>query len=157
MLKIVSNLFVLIFALVFVYWGIKFVEFGWYQESELAELPMPFIFVGSAARRRELGDLPGRNLLRQYPHRGREGRRGRELWLQTRPYSHRAKHLGVREWPDGKPFDEWDRYGAVELDVPSNVEINKKNKAWAADAIAEGTDGEKRSGRSRATGSARSD
>lgn len=45
MLKIVSNLFVLIFALVFVYWGIKFVEFGWHQESELAELPMPFIFV----------------------------------------------------------------------------------------------------------------
>ena len=45
MLKIVSNLFALIFALVFVYWGIKFVEFGWYQESELAELPMPFIFV----------------------------------------------------------------------------------------------------------------
>jgi TRAP-type transport system small permease protein len=24
---------------------VKFVEFGWYQESELAELPMPFIFV----------------------------------------------------------------------------------------------------------------
>ena len=45
MLKIVSNLFVLLFALVFVYWGIRFVEFGWYQESELAELPMPFIFV----------------------------------------------------------------------------------------------------------------
>jgi TRAP-type transport system small permease protein len=45
MLKIVSNLFVLIFALVFLYWGIKFVEFGWYQESELAELPMPYIFV----------------------------------------------------------------------------------------------------------------
>ena len=45
MLKIVSSLFVLIFALVFVYWGIKFVEFGWYQESELAELPMPYIFV----------------------------------------------------------------------------------------------------------------
>ena len=35
----------LIFALVFVYWGIKFVRFGWYQKSELAELPMPFIFV----------------------------------------------------------------------------------------------------------------
>jgi len=44
-LKIVSSLFVLIFALVFVYWGIKFVEFGWYQESELAELPMAFIFM----------------------------------------------------------------------------------------------------------------
>src|SRR4030095_7861970 len=44
-LKIVSHLFVLIFALVFVYWGVKFVQFGWYQESELAELTMPFIFV----------------------------------------------------------------------------------------------------------------
>ena len=44
-LKITSNLFVLIFALVFVHWGIKFVQFGWYQESELAELPMPFIFI----------------------------------------------------------------------------------------------------------------
>ena len=44
-LKIISSLFVLIFALVFVYWGIKFVEFGWHQESELAEMPMPFIFV----------------------------------------------------------------------------------------------------------------
>src|SRR6266481_5952993 len=50
MLKIVSNLLVLIFALVFVYWGIKFVEFGWYQESELAELPMPFIFVAWPGR-----------------------------------------------------------------------------------------------------------
>jgi TRAP-type C4-dicarboxylate transport system permease small subunit len=45
LLRIVSHLFVLIFALVFVYWGIKFVQFGWYQESELAELPMPFIFI----------------------------------------------------------------------------------------------------------------
>jgi TRAP-type transport system small permease protein len=44
-LRIVSNLFVLVFALVFLAWGIKFVEFGWYQQSELAELPMPFIFV----------------------------------------------------------------------------------------------------------------
>src|SRR3954467_15473012 len=45
MLKIVSNLFVLIFALVYHHWGIKFVEFGWHQEAELAGLPMPFIFV----------------------------------------------------------------------------------------------------------------
>jgi TRAP-type C4-dicarboxylate transport system permease small subunit len=44
-LRIVSHVFVLIFALVFLYWGIKFVQFGWYQESELAELPMPFIFI----------------------------------------------------------------------------------------------------------------
>src|SRR6476646_3253884 len=40
-LRIVSS----IFALVFLFWGIKFVEFGWYQESELAELPMPFILI----------------------------------------------------------------------------------------------------------------
>lgn len=43
-LRIVSSLFVLVFALVFVYWGAQFVRFGWRQESELAELPMPFIF-----------------------------------------------------------------------------------------------------------------
>src|SRR2546430_9388528 len=23
----------------------------------------------------------------------------------------------LAKWPDGKPFDEWDRYGAVELDI----------------------------------------
>ena len=44
-LRIVSNCFVLLFALVFVYWGTQFVRFGWQQESELAELPMPFIFL----------------------------------------------------------------------------------------------------------------
>jgi len=44
LLRVVSSLFVLIFALVFVYYGIAFVQFGWYQESELAELPMPYIF-----------------------------------------------------------------------------------------------------------------
>ena len=45
LLRIVSNLFVLAFALVFVWWGIEFVRFGWNQSSELAELPMPFIFL----------------------------------------------------------------------------------------------------------------
>jgi TRAP-type transport system small permease protein len=44
-LRILSHVFVLIFAVVFLHWGIKFVQFGWYQESELAELPMPFIFL----------------------------------------------------------------------------------------------------------------
>ncbi len=38
-------MFVLVFALVFVWYGIKFVQFGWDQTSELAELPMPYIFV----------------------------------------------------------------------------------------------------------------
>ena len=45
LLRIVSNLFVLVFALVFVWWGIEFVRFGWNQNSELAELPMAFIFM----------------------------------------------------------------------------------------------------------------
>jgi TRAP-type transport system small permease protein len=44
-LKIVSGIGVLVFALVFVWWGIQFVRFGWDQTSELADLPMPFIFV----------------------------------------------------------------------------------------------------------------
>ena len=44
-LQIVTNLLVLVFALVFVWWGIEFVRFGWDQSSELAELPMVFIFI----------------------------------------------------------------------------------------------------------------
>jgi TRAP-type C4-dicarboxylate transport system permease small subunit len=43
-LRIVSNTFVLVFALVFVWYGIRFVKFGWDQNSELAELPMLYIF-----------------------------------------------------------------------------------------------------------------
>jgi TRAP-type C4-dicarboxylate transport system permease small subunit len=46
LLRIVSNVFVLVFALVFVWYGIKFVQFGWSQNSELAEMPMAYIFVG---------------------------------------------------------------------------------------------------------------
>jgi TRAP-type C4-dicarboxylate transport system permease small subunit len=45
LLRLISNVFILLFALVFVWYGIKFVQFGWNQNSELAELPMPFIFV----------------------------------------------------------------------------------------------------------------
>jgi TRAP-type transport system small permease protein len=45
LLRIVSNVFVLVFALFFLWYGIAFVQFGWHQSSELAELPMPFIFV----------------------------------------------------------------------------------------------------------------
>src|SRR5881397_3559790 len=40
LLRIVSNVFVLVFALVFVWYGIRFVQFGWDQTSELADLPM---------------------------------------------------------------------------------------------------------------------
>ena len=45
LLRVVSNVFVLVFALFFLWYGIKFVQFGWHQNSELAELPMPFIFL----------------------------------------------------------------------------------------------------------------
>ena len=44
-LQIVANTFVLTMAVVFVWWGIQFVRFGWDQLSELAELPMPWIFI----------------------------------------------------------------------------------------------------------------
>ena len=45
LLRIVSHVFVLVFALVFVWWGIEFVRFGWDQLSEIAELPMWTIFL----------------------------------------------------------------------------------------------------------------
>jgi TRAP-type C4-dicarboxylate transport system permease small subunit len=45
LLRIVSLVFVLAFALVFIWYGIKFVQFGWNQTSELADLPMTWIFV----------------------------------------------------------------------------------------------------------------
>ena len=45
LLRIVSNTFILVFALVFIWYGIKFTQFGWSQTSELADLPMGWIFV----------------------------------------------------------------------------------------------------------------
>ena len=45
LLRMVSMVFVLAFALVFVWYGIRFVQFGWNQSSELADLPMTWIFV----------------------------------------------------------------------------------------------------------------
>jgi TRAP-type transport system small permease protein len=44
-LRLVSQLFMFGFALVYVLWGVQFVRFGWNQESELAELPMTYIFI----------------------------------------------------------------------------------------------------------------
>jgi len=44
-MRIVSMIFVLVFALVFVWYGYAFLMFGWNQTSELADLPMGFIFV----------------------------------------------------------------------------------------------------------------
>ena len=45
LLRIVSMIFVLVFALIFVWYGIKFVQFGWNQTSELADMPMTYIFI----------------------------------------------------------------------------------------------------------------
>ena len=45
LLKIVSGVFVLVFALVFVWWGVGFTQFGWNQTSEIADLPMWMIFI----------------------------------------------------------------------------------------------------------------
>jgi TRAP-type C4-dicarboxylate transport system permease small subunit len=44
LLRVVADLFILALALVFVWYGIRFVQFGWDQTSELAELPMAWIF-----------------------------------------------------------------------------------------------------------------
>ena len=45
LLRIVSMVFVLVFALVFVWYGYKFLMFGWNQTSELADMPMTYIFI----------------------------------------------------------------------------------------------------------------
>ena len=45
LLNVTAHVFVLIFALVFVWYGIEFVQFGWDQTSELAEMPMTYIFI----------------------------------------------------------------------------------------------------------------
>jgi TRAP-type transport system small permease protein len=45
LLRIVADVFILVMAFVFIWYGIRFVQFGWDQTSELAELPMTWIFV----------------------------------------------------------------------------------------------------------------
>ncbi|MSQ49260.1 MAG: TRAP transporter small permease [Betaproteobacteria bacterium] len=40
LLNLVSGVFVLIFALVFAWWGMEFTRFAWNRHSELAELPL---------------------------------------------------------------------------------------------------------------------
>jgi TRAP-type C4-dicarboxylate transport system permease small subunit len=38
-------LLIVAFSSVILYWGIKFTQFGWYQTSELADMPMWLIFI----------------------------------------------------------------------------------------------------------------
>lgn len=45
LLRIVTSVFVLMFALVFVWWGLEFTRFAWNRFSELAELPLWMIHV----------------------------------------------------------------------------------------------------------------
>jgi TRAP-type C4-dicarboxylate transport system permease small subunit len=44
-LKLFAQAGILVMALVFVWYGVKFVQFGWNQTSELADLPMWYIFI----------------------------------------------------------------------------------------------------------------
>ena len=87
LLRIVSNVFILVFALVFIWYGIKFVQFGWNQNSELAELPMPYIFAAWPHGRVDLGAVSRRTL------------RGRPGTCSTGERSHerrRRSHTGDR-------------------------------------------------------------
>ena len=43
-LRMVSSVFMLLLAGVFVWWGVQFTSFGWNQTSEIADLPMWLIF-----------------------------------------------------------------------------------------------------------------
>jgi TRAP-type transport system small permease protein len=45
MLALVSGVFVLVFALAFVWWGIEFTRFAWNRISELAEIPLWWIHI----------------------------------------------------------------------------------------------------------------
>ncbi len=45
LLRLISNVFVLAYTGVMIWWGIEFTKFGWNQTSELAELPMWLIFI----------------------------------------------------------------------------------------------------------------
>ena len=44
-MELVSGTFVMIFAVVFFWWGIEFTEFAWFRISELAELPLWLIHI----------------------------------------------------------------------------------------------------------------
>ena len=45
LLRLVASVFVLVFALVFVWWGIDFTRFAFNRISELAELPLWYIHI----------------------------------------------------------------------------------------------------------------
>jgi hypothetical protein len=42
----------------------------------------------------------------------------------------------LAKWPDGQPFSMYNAW-SDEIDIPANVEVNKREHAWAADSIPE--------------------
>ncbi|MDF1587223.1 TRAP transporter small permease [Marinimicrococcus flavescens] len=44
-IRLFAHTGMLVVALIFVHYGWQFVEFGWYQTSEIFELPMTYIFI----------------------------------------------------------------------------------------------------------------
>ena len=44
-MELISGVFILIFAFVFLWWGWEFTEFAWWRISELAELPLWIIHI----------------------------------------------------------------------------------------------------------------
>ena len=65
---------VLVFALVFVWWGIEFTRFGWDQVSEIAELPMWTIFIAWPLAGFTWVLFLGESFARQSPHSARARR-----------------------------------------------------------------------------------
>jgi TRAP-type C4-dicarboxylate transport system permease small subunit len=44
-MELVTGVFVLAFSFTFLWWGIEFVDFGWFRISELAEIPLWWIYL----------------------------------------------------------------------------------------------------------------
>lgn len=44
-MELVTGTFVLVFSFVFLWYGIEFVDFGWFRISELAEIPLWWIYL----------------------------------------------------------------------------------------------------------------
>ena len=99
--------FVLVFALVFVWYGIKFVQFGWNQTSELAELPMPFIFVAWPIDRLHLAAVRLRATERIARGRRRPPRRDAARTASARERANAARGAAVslhrRRRPSRRP------------------------------------------------------
>ncbi len=123
LLRIVSTVFVLVFALVFVWYGIKFVQFGWNQTSELADLPMAWIFVawpltGVHVAAVRLRADPGR-----HPHRALRTWRRRRAAAPRCDAGQRgmsaAGHIGARGGRRGAGEHYRHRKGELDERIPA--------------------------------------